>query len=173
MNTYTPQPGSVPARVLEYLRSFADGDEFPTGTLCKALDVSSASLITSLETAKRNDLVRAHKAGKTTMWSLGDGSRVAAPPAPPDFKAQWTPPKMTPPRGETPIAAAAPEPESAAIDGGGVIEEAADEAVEFEFCQWRDGSLTVWGVQANEDGSVTLLPDQVREIKARIAWSPA
>lgn len=49
-------------------------------------------------------------------------------------------------------------------------EEEAD-AEPFDFAHWRDGSLTVWGAQQNEDGSITLLPDQVREIKRQIAWS--
>jgi hypothetical protein len=38
------------------------------------------------------------------------------------------------------------------------------EAVEFDYCTWRNGNVQVWGAQAMDDGSFILTQEQLEEI---------
>lgn len=44
---------------------------------------------------------------------------------------------------------------------------------EFDYCLFRDGTLRLWGVEVNDDGSVSITAAQLHEIRGRVAWLPA
>jgi hypothetical protein len=43
---------------------------------------------------------------------------------------------------------------------------------EFNAALWADGDLVIYGAQENEDGSITLSPEQLAIVKRLVAWSP-
>jgi hypothetical protein len=43
---------------------------------------------------------------------------------------------------------------------------------DFDWCLFRNGALQVWGVQVNDDRSVTFSAQQLQELRGRVAWLP-
>lgn len=78
---YTPQPGTIPHRVIEYLRRAAPGTSIATAPLADELDVSSSSILPCMGPAIRDGLVKRERVDGIIHWSLGDGT---PPPAAPD-----------------------------------------------------------------------------------------
>lgn len=169
MSNYQPVAGSVPQRAIEYMRGFAPGDEFPTATLCAALLTPSSTLITCMVKAKETGLVRVRKAGKTSMWSLGDGSTSAPPAAVPGPAATWAPPKMVAPRGEAAGPAPAPIPQPPAPSPAPMPAE--EEAVEFDASLHLDGDLDLYGLIELENGGWRITRENLTRLKRIITWS--
>ena len=107
-------------------------------------------------------------------------SSTLAPPPPsapvldkPEPPAAFAPVPIPPPPGAVPVQAPAPPPVTeTVIEAEMVEEEAGDEEVPFDACIFLDGRMQMWGIEMNDDGSVSLTADQVREIRTRLAWSP-
>lgn len=79
MTAYVPQPGTIPARAVDYLRTLAAGIEVPTAVLGEALDQPSSTIYVCLEAAVNSGLVRKRrKDGERFMlWSIGDGVPIS------------------------------------------------------------------------------------------------
>jgi hypothetical protein len=92
------------------------------------------------------------------------------PPAPPAPAAPAAPPAPRPPE-PAPALADASIPQGAAAEIDELPAEAElVEGVEFDACMWLDGSMTIWGAQENTDGSITIHPDQLLQLRKRMAW---
>lgn len=214
--SYEPHPGTVPYRVIEFLRG--NPGQHETGAICKALDLVPASFTTLLSVAKQRGVVSAQRSGKTTLWSLPSGQRGAVDQDDlriPKFVPSWTPPKMVAPRPGSdrqlassprppmpeapppapcppaaceqpeaaPVVVAAPEqveqpeiihePEPPDIDPLAEPEEPA-EPVEFDaWLSLKTGQLQIIGADIDDEGRVTMTPEQVRMLRGAIAWMPA
>lgn len=79
--TYTTQPGTLPHRVVEHLRSLPPGAKVSTPDLVVLLDADPSCLAASLASPRKHGLLVAEQAktmGRPMLWSLGTG---AAQPA--------------------------------------------------------------------------------------------
>lgn len=115
---YVPQAGTVPAKVLAYLRTLPEGAEVATVPLLEAIRCSPAdskSMCGYMATAVAHGAVRKRRQfedRRSLVWSLGDGRPVpvardaddepaanepAAPAAPFALDAVWSPEPPPPP----------------------------------------------------------------------------
>jgi len=72
---YTPQPGTLPARAVEHLRSLAPGAELSTAVLAEALGQPSGGMTSWLSSAVNAGLIASRRkpGDRSLWWSLGDG----------------------------------------------------------------------------------------------------
>lgn len=77
---YVPQPGTIPHRVIEYLRRLAPGAEAANAVLADELDITQSSIIPCMLAAVHHGVVKRERREGVTFWSLGDG--VPLGPAP-------------------------------------------------------------------------------------------
>jgi hypothetical protein len=79
--TYSTQPGTLPHRVVEFLKSKPQGAQFSTGELCDELAADRASFSALMVSAKKHGILRGvKKPGVLALfWSLGDGTPEALP----------------------------------------------------------------------------------------------
>lgn len=77
--SYTPQAGTFPARVIEYLRSLPAGSERSSAALAEALDQDANLTAPLLAHVRKNGALKARKEGRILFWSLGDGTPEALP----------------------------------------------------------------------------------------------
>ena len=83
---YTPQPGTIPHRVVKYLRRMQPGECIATAPLADELDVSPSSILPCMGAAVRGGLVKRESINGLVHWSLGDGT-----PPPADTDAEDDP----------------------------------------------------------------------------------
>jgi hypothetical protein len=159
--------------------------------VAKLMDVQQGALTAHLDSAIRNGAIFRRMAANRCQYSARPFEAPAAPavvepPKPPAF----VPPQMTapragsdvpapsrapgPPRPPAPTPAPVLVPAPAVQADAEVLEEEpeAEEEVEFDYCVYRNGAMQLWGVQVNVDGSVSIAPEQLMEIRARVAWLP-
>jgi len=110
--TYTPQPGTIPYRVIEYLKIQPRGLEFSSAALAEAIGHDGAGLRSCLAIPLEHGALKADKrvpplGGKATLfWSLGDGTPL---PKPDDYEPDQ-------PLSKPPTMAAAPQASKPAAD---------------------------------------------------------
>lgn len=163
--------------------------------VAKVMDIRTANVHAYLEAAVRHGALHRATSNGSTQYALIPFTATGhvAPPASAAPPA-WTPKPMVPPRDGSEIprfiqqdvahAPAAPAPTPApAVQSWPApapraevdpepAPEPEEDPVDFDACVWLDGSLTIWGAQENEDGSITIQPDQLTAIRRRIAWGP-
>lgn len=161
--------------------------------VANVMQVHQGALTAHLDTAVRNGAIFRKLVNGRCQYSPKPFPADAADIVVPTFTG-FVPPKMTAPRAGSdvphvnpprepvpPAATAAPVPAPAPMPAPAVIaEESAaveeanveDEAVEFDFCVYRNGTVQVWGLQANDDGSVSISPEQLAELRNPIACMP-
>jgi hypothetical protein len=183
--SYVPQTGTIAHRAIEHLKALPEGQEIATAVLGEAIGLDdSSSLTTFLVPAVLAGLVRKTRRHGSRMlwWSLGDGT-------PPEDHEQDTPLARHPePAGPVPkgqlfpgvegFAAELPKPGQVTCAPAEQPTRQAEpdlepEPAEFDYCLFRDGTLQLWGVVVNDDGSVSITADQLHEIRGRVAWLPA
>jgi hypothetical protein len=74
--SYSPQPGTIPARVIDCLKRLPAGEEMSTGALLDALgQPTSFGLQPCMQAARKAGLVQARKrpGSRLLYWSLGAG----------------------------------------------------------------------------------------------------
>lgn len=138
----------------------------------KVMEVHQGALSAHLDTAVRNACIYRRLEAGRCQYAL---KPFDAPPPLSVPAATWTPPRMVAPRpgSDQPAAPSAPAPAPVAAEAEHELEEVQeDSAPEFDACMWLDGTLTIYGAQENEDGSISLLPDQVTTLRRRLAWAP-
>jgi hypothetical protein len=98
--TYVPQPGTFPYRVIDFLREHGEGAELPAAEICDALDINLDGFASCMAAARRHGVLRARQCPenpKRLLWSLGDGTPLAAPPQDEETLRGDTPePRRTP-----------------------------------------------------------------------------
>lgn len=75
--TYESQPGTIPHRVLAYMRSKPEIKRHRTAEMCEALDIDPAIFAASMAQARKGGAVTAQEPepgeGRGFWWILGDG----------------------------------------------------------------------------------------------------
>lgn len=85
---YTPQPGTIPYRVIEFLKQQPPGSEFSSAALAEAIGHEGASLSLYLLVARDCGAVKSEKrqpltgGQRTHYWRLGEGERLPKPSKP-------------------------------------------------------------------------------------------
>lgn len=70
--SYTPQPGTIPAKVIARLR-LTPKERITNAVMADSLDIMPGAIETAMCPAVRAGLVRCRKAGGAVFWWLGDG----------------------------------------------------------------------------------------------------
>lgn len=70
--SYTPQPGTFPARAVEFFKSKPTGFEMSSAELAEELGQPAVHVAPLLAHARERGAVSARKDGKLIYWSLGD-----------------------------------------------------------------------------------------------------
>lgn len=76
---YTPQPGTIPAKVVAYLQSKPKGFTATTAEICEAIGQDSTiNLPAFVQAAEKNGALKRHREPgiRFVFWSLGDGTPV-------------------------------------------------------------------------------------------------
>ncbi len=79
-STYTPLPGTIPARVIAHLKTLPAGSELPTAALCEEIGQTATSGFGAcVARALQAGLMAVRKAPDSGLlyWSLGDGEPQA------------------------------------------------------------------------------------------------
>ena len=76
---YIPQSGTIPHRVVEYLRRLAPGTWVASGPLADELDITQSSIIPCMVAAVHHGVVKRDRRDGIVHWSLGDGTAMPAP----------------------------------------------------------------------------------------------
>lgn len=139
--TYKTQPGTIPHRAVEYLRTLPPGTEVSTATLADAVghegDTNLAPFL--LAAVKHGAIVpRKVKGVRSYFWSLGDGTPQAV------------------------------DPEEAQDAPKVIRTRASPDGQAFNAALWIDGSLIVVGAQRRPDGAVVLTPEQTRQLRSLV-----
>jgi hypothetical protein len=99
---YEPRKGSVPYRVIAYLKTLPPGTKVSTGDLCAIADVKSRHLFTAFMAKAREGGAVTGERGRTTMWSLptkpAEYFVASDDPRIPKVVPGWKPPQMRAPR---------------------------------------------------------------------------
>lgn len=83
--SYTPIVGTIPHRVIEFLKQQPPGTEFSTSALAEAIGHDGASLAVCLAVPLERGALKGEKrfpltgGQKTYFWSLGDGTPLPKP----------------------------------------------------------------------------------------------
>ena len=67
---YAPAPGTIPARVIEFLRKHPRGAEFSSAEITAALKLNAEGFGTAIYTATRHRLIEHRKVDMRSFWSL-------------------------------------------------------------------------------------------------------
>ena len=81
--TYVPQPGTVPHRVITWLKLQPIGAEFPSAVIAEELGIIPSHIPSSLEVPAKHGAIAKRKEGALIMWSLGNG---VPQPKPADYE---------------------------------------------------------------------------------------
>ena len=71
--TYQPQPGTVPYRVITWLKLQPIGAEFPSAVIAEELGIIPSHIPSSLEVPAKHGAITRRKEGALILWSLGNG----------------------------------------------------------------------------------------------------
>lgn len=74
---YETQPGTIPHRAVEHLKTLPEGTALPTAELAAALDVEPTVFVQCMAAPRKHGLVAARQSegrGRALLWSLGDGA---------------------------------------------------------------------------------------------------
>ena len=77
--SYTPQAGTFPARVIDYLRTLPAGAERSSVELADELDQDPLVVANLLGYPRKAGALKARREGRVLYWSLGDGTPEALP----------------------------------------------------------------------------------------------
>ena len=155
MTPYKTQPGTIPHKAVQFLKTQGEGCEFTTAQLCEAIGCDTENFAYMMRRAIQAGLIAPRTKpgrGKLLFWRLGDGKPLpkaedheedAPLPRKPEPKVAPRFPSVFPPKA----------------------------AQEFRAALWTDGSLILCGVAVRADGSVVLPADQMAQVKNLIAWS--
>lgn len=75
--TYTPQPGTIPARVIAYLNQLPPGTELATAVLAEAVEVIPSAVQATLGAPMKHGAVICTKRDGINYWRLGAGIPAA------------------------------------------------------------------------------------------------
>ncbi len=78
--TYIPQPGTVPHRVINWLKLQPVGSEYPSAVLAEELGVQQANIGPCLQVPIRHGAITARKEGRLMMFGLGNGVPTCSAP---------------------------------------------------------------------------------------------
>lgn len=168
---YETQPGTIPHRVVEHLKTLEADAEVSAPELAETLGIDAASIVPCLITpCKHGALTRRkrearHSARQVWWYALGDGSpeepareddeplRSRAPSAAPAAApaSSWVPPIKV---------RAAPSPAPAPA------------AVAFDAWLSLSGAVVLQGLKLDEDGDAMLRPDDVQKLR-KLLGAPA
>lgn len=79
--TYTPQPGTIPARVIAYFSTLPAGTELATAVLAEAVDVIPSCVMATLAAAVKHGAIICTKREGISYWRLGAGIPATNPQA--------------------------------------------------------------------------------------------
>lgn len=77
--TYQPQPGTVPYRVITWLKLQPKGAEFPSAVIAEELGIIPSHIPASLDVPAKHGAIARRKEGNLILWSLGDGTPLPQP----------------------------------------------------------------------------------------------
>lgn len=77
---YTPQPGTIPFRVIQYLQRLAPGTGIANAPLADELDIVANSITACMQPALHHGLVKRERIDGIIHWKLGDGTPAPAAP---------------------------------------------------------------------------------------------
>lgn len=171
MPTYTPQPGTIPAKVIAFLADKPLGQWFPTAQVLEAIGQPADwnGLNTCMAIALDHDAVRkdiSHHEGtarKVAMWARGPNA-----PTVQQLAAPVPPPRFAPPAPAPAPAAAAPAPETTADTSQPVEKPEAEPVGEFSYTSTGrlliDVSAGQIALTTDETDALFAYLDQVRGI---------
>lgn len=114
--SYTPIRGTIPWRVIEFLKLQPRGMEFSSAALAEAIGHDGASIAVCLTTALEHGALKGEKrvpplgGQKTYFWSLGDGTPL---PKPSDYEPDEPLPRRNPSKPTAQALAPAATPSAA------------------------------------------------------------
>lgn len=158
---YETQPGTIPHRAVEHLKTLAAGTELSTAELAEALDVEPGTLIPCLAAPRKHGVLTIRKVeGERSMrWRLGDGTPE---PLPPDYEPDQPLRGGQPPASPRPRAAA---PLSAQEYVQRIGPEAPAKARSFDAWLSANGALLLQGVVLDDEGDAMLQPKDVAKLR--------
>jgi hypothetical protein len=176
---YETQPGTIPHRAVEHLKTLGPGVEVSSAELAALIDVEPTVLVNTLRAAAHHGVVRRRESltagGKKSLyWKLGDGKPE---PLPHDFEPDTPLRKVTvaaAPSGPSvaapvPIATRAPSPAPAPISVREYVEKIGPEqaATARPFDAWLSAhdALVLQGITLDEDGDALLQPKHVAALR--------
>lgn len=77
---YTPQPGTIPHRVIQYLQRLEPGKGIANAPLADELDISANSITACMQPALHHGLVKRERIDGIIHWKIGDGTPLPAEP---------------------------------------------------------------------------------------------
>lgn len=163
--SYTPQPGTIPHRVIEFLKQQPRGVEFSSAHLAEAIGHDGASIAIYLAAALEHGVLKGEKrvpplgGQKTYFWSLGDGTPL---PKPDDY----VPDEPLKPRNASMPAAPAPAPAAPPAAADTVVKRKEPDSAAPEPVPPSPAGSAVFGWFS--DGSMT-----IRNSGQEMALSPA
>jgi hypothetical protein len=78
--TYIPQPGTVPHRIINWLKLQPIGAEYSSAVLAEELGIEQSHVGPCLQAPMRHGAITARKDGRLMMFSLGDGIPLCTGP---------------------------------------------------------------------------------------------
>lgn len=78
--TYTPQPGTIPARVVAYLATLPAGTQLSSAVMAETLGVDRNIMVTCLQRPARHNVVARDKRDGIVWWRLGGTVPLAVEP---------------------------------------------------------------------------------------------
>lgn len=82
MNTYTPQPGTIPAKVVAYLHGKPPGYQASAAEICEAIGQDPLLPLSNfVGSARKHGILKCERAlgQRYMLWSLGDGTPEPGP----------------------------------------------------------------------------------------------
>lgn len=81
MTTYTPQPGTIPYRIITWLKLQPKGSEYTSAQLAEELEILAPTICTSLDYPRKLGAVACRKDPSSgwLYWSLGNGLELPKP----------------------------------------------------------------------------------------------
>lgn len=77
--TYQTQPGTIPHRVVNWLRTQPAGAEFAGIVIAEELGIDPKYIVPCLTTPKKHGVIAGRKVDGVWLWSLGDGTPEPLP----------------------------------------------------------------------------------------------
>jgi len=71
--TYTPQPGTIAYKAINFLRLMPRSKSYSSAELAENIGCSGSDIAASLKTPRRHGIIKAEKVDGLIFWSMGDG----------------------------------------------------------------------------------------------------